>query len=165
MTRSTNPLIIIILIWTQKNAFSVKINCVSAAGAVDSSTGFVFISQPCVDVFSVWQLRMSVALLRQIHHGLLLQFLCYFQSNMVAISARRYIEQRLFYHYIANQILLNCFGQEVVYNEYCNSVLATQLSTLSGIEHEYQPNICDALWLGSKGKYGSFHLWINVDGR
>jgi len=38
----------------------------------------------------------------------------------------------------------------------------TQPSTCSGMENEHQPNCGDALWLGSKGKYGSFHLWINV---
>jgi len=28
--------------------------------------------------------------------------------------------------------------------------------------NEYQPKCGDALRLGSKGTYGSFHLWINV---
>jgi len=28
--------------------------------------------------------------------------------------------------------------------------------------NEYQPKYGDALQLGSKRKYGSFHLWINV---
>jgi len=28
--------------------------------------------------------------------------------------------------------------------------------------NEYQPKCSDALRLGSKGRYGSFHLWINV---
>jgi len=28
--------------------------------------------------------------------------------------------------------------------------------------NEYQPKCGDALRLGSKGRYGSFHLWINV---
>jgi len=27
---------------------------------------------------------------------------------------------------------------------------------------EYRPKCGDALRLGSKGRYGSFHLWINV---
>jgi len=37
-----------------------------------------------------------------------------------------------------------------------------QLSLLppSGTENEYRPKCGDALWLGSKGRYGS--LWINV---
>jgi len=35
--------------------------------------------------------------------------------------------------------------------------------TLSpGMGNEYQPKCGDALWLVSKGRYGSFHLWINV---
>jgi len=38
----------------------------------------------------------------------------------------------------------------------------TQPSTLSGIENEYWPKCGDAVRLGSKGRYGSFHLWINV---
>jgi len=36
-----------------------------------------------------------------------------------------------------------------------------QLSLL-GTENEYQPKCGDALQLGSKGRYGSFHLWINL---
>jgi len=28
--------------------------------------------------------------------------------------------------------------------------------------NEYQPQCDDALMLGSKGRYGSFHWWINV---
>jgi len=38
----------------------------------------------------------------------------------------------------------------------------TQPSTLSGMENEYRPKCSDGLRLGSKGRYGSFHLWINV---
>ena len=38
----------------------------------------------------------------------------------------------------------------------------TQPPTLSGTENEYQPKCGDALRLGKKGRYGSFHLWINV---
>jgi len=38
----------------------------------------------------------------------------------------------------------------------------TQPPTLSGMGNEYQPKCGDALWLGSKGRHGSFHLWINV---
>jgi len=38
----------------------------------------------------------------------------------------------------------------------------TQPPTLSGTGNEYQPKCGDALWLGSKGRYGSFHSWINV---
>jgi len=38
----------------------------------------------------------------------------------------------------------------------------TQPPTLSGMENEYRPKCGDALWLGSKGRYSSFHLWINV---
>jgi len=39
-----------------------------------------------------------------------------------------------------------------------------QLSRLpsAGLENEYQPKCGDALRLRSKGRYGSFHLWINV---
>jgi len=39
---------------------------------------------------------------------------------------------------------------------------STQPPTLSGTGNEYQPKGGDALRLGSKGRYVSFHLWINV---
>jgi len=39
---------------------------------------------------------------------------------------------------------------------------STQPPILSGTENEYQPKCGDSLRLGSKGRYGSFHLWINV---
>ena len=42
------------------------------------------------------------------------------------------------------------------------SLRPTQPSTLSGPENEYRPKCGDALRLGRKGRYGSFHLWINV---
>jgi len=43
---------------------------------------------------------------------------------------------------------------------------STQPPTLSGIGNEYQPKRGDALRLGSKGRYGSFQLWIKrVGGR
>ena len=38
----------------------------------------------------------------------------------------------------------------------------TQPSTLSGAENEYRPKCGDTLHLGSKDRYGSFHLWINM---
>jgi len=38
----------------------------------------------------------------------------------------------------------------------------TQPPTLRGTGNEYQPKCGNALRLGSKGRYGSFHLWINV---
>jgi len=34
--------------------------------------------------------------------------------------------------------------------------------SLSRTGNEYHPKCRDALWLGSKGSYGSFHLWINM---
>ena len=38
-----------------------------------------------------------------------------------------------------------------------------QLSLLiSAMENEYRPNCGDALQLGSKGRYGSLQLWINM---
>jgi len=40
--------------------------------------------------------------------------------------------------------------------------LTTQPPTLSGTGNEYQPKCGDALWLGSKGRYGLLYLWINV---
>jgi len=43
-----------------------------------------------------------------------------------------------------------------------NSPRPTQPPTLSGTGNEYQPKCSDALRLGSKGRYGSFHLWTNV---
>jgi len=27
---------------------------------------------------------------------------------------------------------------------------------------EYRPKCGGAVWLGNKGKYGAFHLWINM---
>jgi len=38
----------------------------------------------------------------------------------------------------------------------------TQPPTLSGMRNEYQPKCSDALQLVSKGRYGSFDLWINL---
>jgi len=38
----------------------------------------------------------------------------------------------------------------------------TQLPTLRGTGNEYRPKCGDALRLGSKGRHGSLHLWINV---
>ena len=38
----------------------------------------------------------------------------------------------------------------------------TQPPTLSGTGNDHQPKCGDAVQLGSKGRYGSFHLWINV---
>jgi len=38
----------------------------------------------------------------------------------------------------------------------------TQPSTLSDTGNEYMPKCGDTLRMGSKGRYGSFHLWINV---
>jgi len=38
----------------------------------------------------------------------------------------------------------------------------TQPPTLNGMGNEYWPKGCEALWLGSKGWYDSFHLWINM---
>jgi len=38
----------------------------------------------------------------------------------------------------------------------------TQPPNLSGTGNKYQPKCGDALRLGSKGRYGSFHLWINM---
>jgi len=38
----------------------------------------------------------------------------------------------------------------------------TQPSTLSGTDNEHQSKRGDAVRMGSKGRYGSFHLWINV---
>jgi len=42
------------------------------------------------------------------------------------------------------------------------NVRPTQLSTLSGTENDYRPKCGDTVRLGSKGRYSSFHLWINV---
>jgi len=36
----------------------------------------------------------------------------------------------------------------------------TQPPTLSGMGNEYRPKCGGALWLGSKGRYDSLHLWI-----
>jgi len=40
----------------------------------------------------------------------------------------------------------------------------TQLPSLGGTRNEYWPQCVDALWLKNKGRYGAFHLWINVLG-
>jgi len=37
-----------------------------------------------------------------------------------------------------------------------------QLSLPQRAGNEYRPKCGDALWLGSKSRCGSFHLWINV---
>jgi len=37
-----------------------------------------------------------------------------------------------------------------------------QPTTLSGTGNEYQPKCGDALQMGTKGRYGSFHLWKNI---
>jgi len=37
-----------------------------------------------------------------------------------------------------------------------------QFSLLPSAGREYQPKYGDALRLGSKGRYGSFNLWIDV---
>ena len=39
---------------------------------------------------------------------------------------------------------------------------STQTPTLSGTGNEYWPKCGDVLWLGNKGRHGSFHMWINV---
>ena len=38
----------------------------------------------------------------------------------------------------------------------------TQPPTLSGTGNEYHPKCDDALRLEFKGRYGSFHMWINM---
>jgi len=38
----------------------------------------------------------------------------------------------------------------------------TQPPILSGTGNEYRPQCGDAVWLGSKGRYSSFQMWINV---
>jgi len=38
----------------------------------------------------------------------------------------------------------------------------TELPAISGMGNKYQSKCSDALLLESKGRYGSFHLWINV---
>jgi len=37
-----------------------------------------------------------------------------------------------------------------------------QLPTLREAGNEYRPKCDDALWMGNKGRYGSFHMWIIV---
>jgi len=46
----------------------------------------------------------------------------------------------------------------------CVSSHAGQLGLVphSRMGNEYWPKCSDVLWLGSKGRYGSFHLWINM---
>jgi len=38
----------------------------------------------------------------------------------------------------------------------------TQPAILSGTGNKYQPKCNDTVWLGVKGRHGSFRLWINV---
>jgi len=38
----------------------------------------------------------------------------------------------------------------------------TQPPTLCGMGNDYQPKCGEAVRLGVKGRYGSFHLWVNV---
>ena len=42
------------------------------------------------------------------------------------------------------------------------SISANSAPTLSGTRNEYQPKCVDAVRLGSKSRYGSCHLWIDV---
>ena len=42
------------------------------------------------------------------------------------------------------------------------TVLKPQPPTLSGMGNQNQPKCGDALRLWSKGRCGSFHLWMNV---
>jgi len=47
-------------------------------------------------------------------------------------------------------------------NHFTKSPRPTQPPILTGMENEYRPKYGDALRMGSKGRYGLFHLWINV---
>ena len=48
-----------------------------------------------------------------------------------------------------------------VFHQATQAARPTQPPTLSGTGNEYRPKCGDALRLGSKGRYGSFHLWTN----
>jgi len=56
---------------------------------------------------------------------------------------------------------LHLFWNRNFGNKWCR-FFAGQMPFLNGTENEYRSNCGDAVWLGSKGRYGSFHLWINV---
>jgi len=43
-----------------------------------------------------------------------------------------------------------------------NEVTLRRARLVDLLGNEYRPKCGDALRLGSKGRYGSFHLWINV---
>jgi len=54
------------------------------------------------------------------------------------------------------------FGEKKPPQYFTKPPRPTQPPTLIGTGNEYQPKCGDALRLGSKGRYGSFHLWINI---
>jgi len=57
------------------------------------------------------------------------------------------------------------FGQAGITGWVCNHPpRPTQPPTHGEMGNEYRPKYSDALQLGSKGRYGSFHLWINLCG-
>ena len=53
------------------------------------------------------------------------------------------------------------FGGQTT-SEFHQATQANSAPTLSGTGNEYQPKCGNALRLRSKGRCGSFHLWINV---
>jgi len=66
------------------------------------------------------------------------------------------INNKYYIHYIT----LSSDGQTT---SVCNQPpRPTQSPTLCGMVNEYQPKCHDTLWLGSKGRRGSFNMWINI---
>jgi len=62
-------------------------------------------------------------------------------------------------------LALRCLASQVGRNSpqyFTKPPTLTQPPTLSRTGNEYQPKCGDAVWLGSKCRYGSVHLWINV---
>jgi len=80
----------------------------------------------------------------------------------------RALDSRLDDHEFDSQLLQLLLGWVTIFGRTNRLSLSpshlgqTQPPVLSGTRNEYQPKCVDALWLGSKGRYGSFHLWINV---
>ena len=77
-------------------------------------------------------------------------------SALVSINEVTLHRARLVLGWVAICRRINHLG---LYNQ---PLRPTQPSTLSGMENEYRPKCSDALRLGSKGRYGSFQLWINM---
>ena len=92
------------------------------------------------------------------------RLLCHGQSSFIA-ALRRCL--------LATNILFSVSevtprqAQIVLWQSYYLGILTkplrpTQPPTLGGMGNEYRPKCDDALCFGSKGRHGSYHLWVNI---